>query len=206
MQPKTSVVPRLRNSILWNKHFHTCPNCRIETILVLTFFMGLWLLGNGVLKEKGRASRIVFNFKTKHCFSLAFVSSLQNWLCLRVWIIKKWWNKCQVMLYMDVLPSVGKVRSEILIINLYRSWEWRALLRVEKVKKELIGKNPQKQCERMRAPRNVRARKSLRDSVILFLFHVEKLELHKVCTDNVVVGPKPKIQIYWGETMPPNIL
>lgn len=44
------------------------------------------------------------------------------------------------MFYREVLRRVGKVRSEILIINLYRSWEWRALLRVEKVEKKLIGK------------------------------------------------------------------
>lgn len=48
------------------------------------------------------------------------------------------------MLYGDILPRVGKVRSEILIINLHRSQQWRALLRVEKVKEELIGKNTHK--------------------------------------------------------------
>lgn len=121
--------------------------------------MGLWLSAEGVLKGKRRTSRIVFDFKTKHWLSPAFVSSLQNWpYPPPVWIIKKWWNKPQVILYRNRLPRVGKVRTEILIINLYRSQQWRALLRVEKVKKELIGKNhTHKNSAKGWALRNVRA-------------------------------------------------
>lgn len=42
---------------------------------------------------------------------------------------------------------------------------------------------------------------SLRNSIILVLFHMGKLKSHKVFSDNGVMGSKPKIQSYWGETM-----
>lgn len=103
------------------------------------------------------------------------------------------------MFYREVLRRVGKVRSEILIINLYRSWEWRALLRVEKVEKKLIGK---KGSVKKWVPWYVRGG-SLRDSVILVLFHTGKLESHKVPSDNGVMGSKPKTWSYWGETTTP---
>ena len=46
----------------------------------------------------------------------------------------------------------------------------------------------------MSALGNVRAGGSLRDYIILFLFHMGKLESHRVCTDNGTVTPKLKIQ------------
>lgn len=71
---------------------------------------------------------------------------------------------------------------------------------------ERIDWNKTKQCERMSAPWSVRAGGSLRDYIILFLFHMGKLESHKVCSDNGTGTPKLKIQSCWGETMPPRIL
>ena len=80
------------------------------------------------------------------------------------------------MLYRNMLPRVGWIRAEILIINLSRSWEWRAPLRVRKVKKELILKNSVKGWALHGTSGG-----SLRDYIIQFLFHVGKLKFQSLC-------------------------
>ena len=118
------------------------------------------------LKEREGLQELYLISKPNPRSAQYFASSVQNGPYPPVWIIKKWWNKCQVMLYRDMLPRVGRVRSEILIINLYRSWKWRALLRVGKVKKELIEK---KTVWKDESSMECQAGGSLRDYVILFL-------------------------------------
>lgn len=166
-----SVGPRFRHSALEEWTFTYLPWLQDKDNLVISLFIGLWLSAEGILKGKRRTSRIVFDFKAKHWLSPAFASFLQTWHNPPpVWIIKKWWNKPQVMLYRDILPRVGKVRSEILIINLYRSQQWRALLRVEKVKEESIGKKPH-------THKNSGKGWALWEMSGLFLFHMGKLDL-----------------------------